>query len=709
MRWDGQRTDSTAEPAAPTLPGMPLLPGFVRSVQTPEFKGVTFHEVHAKSALNKVPGASAMPFGWTVNPYRGCTHACAYCLDPSTWILMADGRGRRLRDVRVGDMVIGTEVRGRYRRYVPSEVRAMWATSKPAYRVVLADGTELIASSDHRFLTERGWKFITGTTSGQGQRPHLTTNNKLLGFGLPTGLLEADLDTDDYQCGYLTGMIRGDANLAVDLNRARGDGIPYRFRLAPADEEALSRSQHFLKLQGVETQRFRYVASTPGRRERWSIRSTDRRAQEAISELVAWQVDSTEQWALGYLAGRFDAEGSNLGTIRFSNTDPRIFAELTWALDRFNVRWIEESSTDASVATVVKVRGGLPARNRFFTITKPAITRTQSLVNAVVKSDACLQVVGVEPLGKDRDLIDISTETGDFIANGVISHNCFARNTHTYLDFDAGKDFDSQIVVKTNVGDVLRWELAKLKWAREHVALGTNTDPYQRAEGRYRLMPGIIDALADSGTPFSILTKGTVLGRDLEQLGRAAQRVPVGIGISLALLDPVLQATLEPGTPSPKARLALIRSVRDAGLPCGVFLAPLLPHLTDSADQIAELVGELMDAGVTGVSGIPLHLRPGTREWFMQWLGRERPELVPMYTTLYRGGSYVPRDYRDGVAERVHAARNAAGMGSFDSAMRSRGEGGGVPGDPDASFPAGSLPAPASTGPTPAFEQLRLI
>lgn len=689
---------------------MPLLPGFVRSVQTPEFKGVTFHEVQAKSALNKVPGASSMPFGWTVNPYRGCTHACAYCLDPSTWIMMASGRMRHLRDVQAGDVVMGTEVRRRYRRYVPSRVRATWSARKPAYRVLLDDGTELIASGDHRFLTERGWKHVTGAMSGAGQRPYLTTNNKLVGFGLPAGLPEADLDTDDYQRGYLTGMVRGDANLAVYSNRGRGSGVLYRFRLALADEEGLSRSEYFLKLQGVETQRFRFAASTQVRREMWSIRASSRRAHETISELIAWEFDPTEQWALGYLAGLFDAEGSNFGTIRFSNTNRRILAELTTALDRFGFLWVEEQSADPARAFMVRVRGGLPARNKFCAITNPAITRKWSLVNADVKSVARLQVIAIEELGEQRNLIDISTDTGDFIANGVVSHNCFARNTHTYLDFDAGKDFDTQIVVKTNVGEVLRRELAKPKWTREHVALGTNTDPYQRAEGRYRLMPGIIDALAESGTPFSILTKGTVLGRDLDQLGRASQQVPVGIGISLALLDPDLQATLEPGTPSPKARLALIRRVRDAGLPCGVFLAPLLPHLTDSAEQIAELVGQLVQAGVTGVSGIPLHLRPGTKEWFMQWLARERPALVPEYEELYRTGAYVPRDYRDAVAERVRAARKAAGMGSFDAAMQGRGGSRGAPGDADASFPDGSVPPVVARPPAPLeAEQLRLL
>ena len=270
---------------------------------------------------------------------------------------------------------------------------------------------------------------------------------------------------------------------------------------------------------------------------------------------------------------------------------------------------------------------------------------------------------------------------------------CFARRTHTYLDFDTGVDFDRQIVVKTNVAQVLRRELTAPRWSHEPVALGTNTDPYQRAEGRYALMPGIIDALADSATPFSILTKGTVLARDLPRLTAAAERVPVGLGVSLALLDHDLQATLEPGTPTPAARLTLIRRITAAGLPCGVLIAPLLPYLTDSREQIAELVRELVAAGVTGVSGIVLHLRPGAREWFFGWLHTHRPDLVPAYQRLYARGATAPKAYRDLIAQRVASVKAEFGLiGRGAEVIRN-----GVPGDPEASFPAGSLPM----GPTP--------
>src|ERR1700742_876508 len=156
---------------------------------------------------------------------------------------------------------------------------------------------------------------------------------------------------------------------------------------------------------------------------------------------------------------------------------------------------------------------------------------------------------------------------------------CFARPTHEYLDLDCGTDFDTQVVVKTNVADVLRRELYRRSWRRETVALGTNTDPYQRAEGRYALMPGIIGALTDSGTPFSILTKGTLLRRDLPLITEAARSVDVSVSVSLAVGDADVHKLVEPGTPSPQARLGLITAIRDAGLPCHVMVAPVLPFL----------------------------------------------------------------------------------------------------------------------------------
>ena len=239
---------------------------------------------------------------------------------------------------------------------------------------------------------------------------------------------------------------------------------------------------------------------------------------------------------------------------------------------------------------------------------------------------------------------------------------CFARQTHSYLDLDTGADFDAEIVVKVNVAEVLTREVSRASWAREAVALGTNTDPYQRAEGRYRLMPGIIEALAGSGTPFSILTKGTTLRRDLPLLAEAASRTPVMMGVSLALLDEQVQETLEPGTPSPRARLELVRSIRAAGLPCQVLVAPVLPMLADSDDDLERVIGAVAEAGATSASVMALHLRPGAREWFLRWLGEHHPALVEPYAELYRGGSYVLPSYAADLERRTRPLLRRHGL-----------------------------------------------
>ncbi|WP_028046306.1 Rv2578c family radical SAM protein [Cellulomonas sp. URHE0023] len=277
---------------------------------------------------------------------------------------------------------------------------------------------------------------------------------------------------------------------------------------------------------------------------------------------------------------------------------------------------------------------------------------------------------------------------------------CFARPTHEYLDLGAGRDFETQIVVKTNVVDVLRAELGRASWKREAVALGTNTDPYQRVEGRYAFMPGIIDALVHSGTPLSILTKGTLLRRDLPQLAEAAQHVRVGIGISLAVGDEALQQAVEPGTPTPRARLALIRAVREAGLPCGVMVAPVLPWLTDGRAELDELLSELAEVGATGVTILPLHLRGAVKPLFLAWLAQHAPALVRRYENLYGRGAYVPREYAQWLDDRVRPLLLRHGF-----ADRAGHRTGRRPADAEGSYPTGSIAEAPVLEPTVASVQ----
>lgn len=240
---------------------------------------------------------------------------------------------------------------------------------------------------------------------------------------------------------------------------------------------------------------------------------------------------------------------------------------------------------------------------------------------------------------------------------------CFARPSHQYLELDSGRDFDTQVIVKINVAEQLRRELTRPSWAGEAVALGTNTDPYQRAEGRYRLMPGIISALADSGTPFSILTKGTLLRRDLPLLADAAAGLPVQLAMSIAVFDDALQDAIEPGTPSTAARLATVTAAAEAGFDVAVFMMPVLPFLTDSTEQLDAALARIKAAGASTVTYSALHLRPGVKEWFAQFLHAHRPDLVSKYRALYRDDAYAPKSYRRALAERIKPLIAAHGLG----------------------------------------------
>jgi DNA repair photolyase len=230
---------------------------------------------------------------------------------------------------------------------------------------------------------------------------------------------------------------------------------------------------------------------------------------------------------------------------------------------------------------------------------------------------------------------------------------CFARNTHTYLDLDAGHDFDSKIVVKVNAPELVRKELAARTWQGEHIAMGTNVDCYQRAEGRYQLMPGVLAALRDARNPFSILTKGTLILRDLDLLGQAAEVTDVGLSVSVGCTDGDLWRTLESGTPSPRRRLGVCAALAGNGLPCGVLMGPVVPFLSDSPGHLEATVREAAEAGASHVSPIVLHLRPGAREWFMAWLAEHHPALVPRYRGMYGSRAYAPRDYQERISAQV--------------------------------------------------------
>jgi DNA repair photolyase len=490
MRWDEQRVENEDG----RLPGIGS-GTVVRTFDAPEAMGINFHEVRAKSVLNHVPGGR-YGFNWTINPFRGCTHACVYCASPETEVLRADGRTVPIAHLRAGEHICGTDGSGRRRRLVDTRVLDHWRTTKPAYRVHMEGGGKLVTSADHLLLTEAGWLHVADSPGLP--RPHLRPGSRLM---------------------------------------ARTGGL---------------------------------------------------------------DLDPTERSA----------------------------------------------------------------------------------------------VAAVEELGYELELFDITTGTGDFIANGVVSHNCFARRTHTYLDFDAGRDFEREIVVKVNTPEVLRAQLARSSWKRELVALGTNTDPYQWAESRYRFMPEIIEALRAARTPISVLTKSPLVLRDIDLYAEMAKEVGVSVNLSIPTLDEKAWRATEPHTPSPRARLEAVAKLKERGIGSGVLIAPLMPGINDSPEQVEPLVQMAREAGADFLGGVALHLRDEVREVFMGWLAAKRPDLLPAYERLYANGRAYLRP-----ADRKAATRAVRGWGS-GRAGRARRDGGDR---------AERRAAPGADRPTPRRQQRSLF
>ena len=274
---------------------------------------------------------------------------------------------------------------------------------------------------------------------------------------------------------------------------------------------------------------------------------------------------------------------------------------------------------------------------------------------------------------------------------------CFARPTHRYLDFNAGRDFEREIVVKVNAPEVLRAELARPSWRREHVALGTNTDPYQWVEGRYRLMEGIWEALRDTANPCSVLTKSPLLLRDLPLMRQIAERASFTACLSIPTLDEKVWRETEPHTPNPRARLEAVAELNRAGIPTGILIAPLMPGVNDAPQQLEPLLELAAAAGATSIGGVALHLRGEVREIFMDWLRCQRPDLVGRYERLYRRGAYARRAERERLAQLVRWRGSPGGFASVEPRF-----GAGAPDRP--STPARSRPPmPAPSGQTTLF------
>ena len=585
-----------------------------------------------------------IPFAQSINPYRGCEHGCIYCLAGDTPILMADGRHRPLADLRRGDEIYGTQRQGWYRRYVKTRILDHWSVIKPAYRIRLEDGTALVAGADHRFLTERGWKFVSASDT---PRPHLTLHNKLMGTG---SFAPPPVVNSDYERGYLCGLIRGDGHLASHEYACAGrtHGNQHHFRLALCDDEALQRARLYLRNREIETQQFLFQTAAGERRGMRAIRTHAQSQIEPVRQLIAWPVQPTTGWRAGFLAGMFDAEGSySDGILRIGNTDGLIVEWLSLCLRDSGFDFAVEQVKPAKrcPVTVLRLRGGLPEHLRFFHSVQPAISRKCDLEGRPVKSSAKLQVVQIKPLPGGLRLFDITTGSGDFIANGVISHNCYARPSHAYVNLSPGLDFETKLFYKQHAAELLERELRRPGYRPAPITLGANTDPYQPVERELKVTRGILEVLQRCRHPVSIITKSTLVTRDLDILADMARRNLATVMVSITTLDQNLKRSLEPRAAGPWARLRTVRALAQQGVPVGVMTAPIIPVVNDrEMERILELAAE---AGACCAGYVLLRLPYEVKDLFREWLAAHLPERAAHVMSIIR----QMRDGRDYQAE----------------------------------------------------------
>ena len=240
-------------------------------------------------------------------------------------------------------------------------------------------------------------------------------------------------------------------------------------------------------------------------------------------------------------------------------------------------------------------------------------------------------------------------------------HYCYARLSHTYLGMNADDDFESKIIVKSNIAEVLRGELRKPSWTRERVAIGTATDAYQPCEGRYRLTRRCLEALLAADTPVSIVTKSTLILRDLDLLTRLADGPGATVYFTITTLDPEHSGLIEPGTPPPLKRLAVLRRLTDAGVPCGVFLAPILPGITDSVESLQAVAAAAKDHGAVSFGSAVLRLAPLVKEHYLGFVAASFPDLLPRYERAY-AGTNIASGYQEAIERRLARIRERHGF-----------------------------------------------
>jgi len=355
----------------------------------------------------------------SVNCSICCKNDCAYCVDQDTLILLSNGTWKKIKYLTIGEEIVGFSENEH--RYQKSKVENIWQTLKPAYEITLKNGMQVICSGEHRWLTNRGWKYTIGKEIGCERRPFLTTNNLISFLTKP---IESQVETEDYILGYLSGMIRGDASLGhYTYKNLKGISNIYSFRLALNDIEGIDRVKRFLSSIKINTFSFDFK-----NKEKLmpAIRTSKKDDFIKICKIIEYK--DTKEFGRGFVSGIFDAEGSGgspSAVIRIYNTDLSILQFTEKILRTFNFRTIFDAPRKNGCLSL-RIRGGLPEVARFFSIFNPAITRKFRFEN-IRHAYGGSQIESIKFLNEERIMYDLTTSSKTFIANGMLAHNCYGR------------------------------------------------------------------------------------------------------------------------------------------------------------------------------------------------------------------------------------------------------------------------------------------
>jgi len=549
-------------------------------------------------------------FRFSLNPYRGCEHGCTYCVSPDTPILYADMCWRPMRDVQVGDVLVGFDefpAPGGTRKIRMAVVEAVRWSRKPTLHVI-TDNAVVQTTAEHRWLQARDFRWSRTDQLAPGRQLRL----------LPV-VPNLPVD-DDYRIGYLAGLTLGDGTFRYQPGwRTTRFGFPLAYwRIALADEQPLRRTVEYLACFSIESRIRPFFGGTRKPMQRIEIRSMRRLA--VIYGIVTAERDSAS-YRRGFLAGFFDAEGYSGDVLRITQLDVSILERVQRYARSLGFTLVLERYVGH--ASTLRLVGRLIDRVRFFSVCRPAIVRK---LHAVFGREMNLDpetVRAIEP-GPIADVIDIQTSTRTFLAAGLATHNCYARPTHEYLGFSAGLDFERRIMVKDDAPELLRAALRSRRWEPQVVALSGNTDCYQPIEQRLQITRRCLEVFVEFRNPVAVITKSALVARDADLLAELARFGAARVFASVTTLDPELARRMEPRAAQPSKRLEAIAALVRAGVSVGVMIGPVIPGLNDA--EIPRILEAGAAAGAEAASWVLLRLPKPLDELFDRWLAEQFPD-----------------------------------------------------------------------------------